>query len=185
MSDRDERDVLVALDQVRGKPRPSALPKLNVCGDIGLRIARDGTWFYQDSPIERKTLVKLFASVLRREGDGSYWLVTPVEKVPIEVEETPFVVVEMWSEGSGESRRLMFRTNVGDVLTADPEHPLDLAGAEAEHKAPRILVRDGLTARLAHHVYYELAGMATQGGAPGVLGVWSAGNFFPFPMSGA
>ena len=185
MSDRDERDILVALDQVRGKPRPPVLPKLNVCGDIGLRIARDGTWFYQDSPIGRKPLVKLFASVLRREGDGSYWLVTPVEKVPIEVEETPFVAVEMWSEGSGEARRLMFRTNVGEVVTADSEHPLELAGGAAAHKAPRILVRDGLAARLAHHVYYELAGMATQGSAPGVFGVWSAGTFFPFPMSGA
>jgi hypothetical protein len=160
------------------------LPKLNVCGEIGLKIARDGTWLYQGSSIERKPLIKLFASVLRREEDGSYWLVTPVEKVPIEVEETPFVAVEMWSEEKGKARRLVFRTNVGDVITADSEHPLDLAGGAAEHKAPRVLVRNGLPARLAHHVYYELAAMATQGSAPGVFGVWSAGTFFPFPMSG-
>jgi uncharacterized protein len=183
MPDRDERDVLVALDRFRGKPRPSALPKRNVCGDIGLKIARDGTWSYRDSPIQRKPLVKLFASVLRREDDGSYWLVTPVEKVPIEVEETPFVAVELWSEGKGTARRLIFRTNVGDEVTADSEHPLELAGGAPG--APHILVRDRLTARLAHHVYYELADMAVPGDAPGTLGVWSAGTFFPFPMSAA
>ena len=82
MSDQNERDLLVALEKVRGKPPSRGLPKLNVCGDIGLKIARDGTWSYQGSPIGRKPLVKLFASVLRKEKDGFY-LVTPVEKVRI------------------------------------------------------------------------------------------------------
>ncbi len=98
MPDQNERDILVALGKVRGKPPSPTLPKLNVCPDIGLKIARDGTWYYQGSPIGRKPLVKLFASVLRKEADR-YWLVTPVEKVPIAVEGTPFVAVEMRREG--------------------------------------------------------------------------------------
>lgn len=181
MSDQDKRDLLVALDQVRGKPRSGALPKINVCGDIGLKIARDGTWSYQGSPIQRKPLVKLFASVLRQEGDGSYWLVTPVEKVPIRVEGAPFVAVEMWTEGRGEAQLLLFRTNVDDVVAADGEHPLGFASAPPSNFLPFVVVRDGLRARLARPVYYELAAMAVEGSRAGELGVWSAGTFFPFP----
>ena len=182
MPDQDKTSVLVALEEVRGKPPRGPLPKINDCGDIGLKIGRDGTWYYQGSPIRRKPLVKLFASVLAREDDGRYYLVTPVEKVPIEVEGAPFLAVEMWKEGSGRSMRLSFRTNVDDVVSADREHPLSLqAGGEAG-VAPSVLIRDGLKARLSRAVYYELAALAAESGDPErpELGVWSGGTFFPF-----
>lgn len=163
-----------------GKPRKPLLPNLNNCGDIGLRIARDGTWFYQGGPINRKPLVKLFATVLRHEDDGFY-LVTPVEKVPIAVEGEPFIAVEMTREGSGKDQRLVFRTNVDDVVTADGEHEIGFrANANGGH-TPFVAVRDGLCAQLARPVYYELTELAVE--ADGVAGVWSGGGFFPFPVS--
>jgi len=180
MPDQDERDVLVALEKVRGKPGSAPLPNINLCGDIGLKIGRDGTWNYQGGPIGRKGLVKLFASVLRLEGDGSYYLVTPVEKVPIAVEAMPFVAVEMVREGSGESQDLSFRSNVDDVVTAGPKHPLGFQ-PEPQGFTPFVLVRDGLKARLARPVYYELAALATERAGGEGLGVWSGGQFFLFP----
>jgi hypothetical protein len=121
--------------------------------------------------------------VLRLEDDGAYFLVTPVEKVSIEVEGAPFVAVEMWREGSGEAQALTFRTNVDDVVTADREHPL---GFETEPKGsfmPFVVVRGGLRARLARPVYYELAALALEGPSPERAGVWSGGVFFPFPTT--
>jgi hypothetical protein len=180
MPDQGERDILVALAKVRGKPPSRTLPKLNVCSDIGLKIARDGTWFYQGSPIARKPLVKLFASVLRKEG-GGYFLVTPVEKVPIEVEDMPFVAVEMQREGSGTTQRLTFCTNVDDVVVAGPGHKLGYAHGDGHGFVPFIVVREGLAARLARPVYYELAALAMSASGDGRPGVWSEGTFFPFP----
>ena len=161
MPARNKRDAVVAPEKGGGKRPSTPLPKLNLCGDIGLKIGRDGTWYYQGGPIGRKGLVKLFASVLRLEEDGRYYLVTPVEKVPIAVEAMPFVAVEMVQEGSGESQDLSFRSNVDDVVTAGPEHPL---GFEPEPPGftPFVLVRGGLKARLARPVYYELAALATE-----------------------
>jgi hypothetical protein len=157
------------------------LPKLNLCGDIGLKIGRDGTWYYQESPIERKALVKLFASVLRLEEDGRYYLVTPVEKVPIAVESLPFVAVEMRREGEGEAQVLTFRTNIDDVVTAGADHPLGFQPGNLGGFVPSVLVRDKLAARLSRSIYYELATTAVESGGPGRLGVWSGGVFFPFP----
>jgi hypothetical protein len=157
------------------------LPKLNLCGDIGLKIGRDGTWYYQGGPIARKGLVKLFASVLRLEEDGRYYLVTPVEKVPIEIESLPFVAVEMRREGKGETQVLTFRTNVDDVVTANEEHPLGFQPGKLGGFIPFILVRGGLKARLSRSVYYELAALAVELGGPERFGVWSGGAFFPFP----
>ncbi|MHA1517371.1 MAG: DUF1285 domain-containing protein [Alphaproteobacteria bacterium] len=160
------------------RPEPS-LPKLNVCGDIGLKIARDGTWFYEGSPIGRKPLVKLFSTVLRREEDGFY-LVTPVEKVPIEVEAEPFIAVSMTREGTGPDQLLTFTTNVDDVVPAGPDHAINFHTEPEGGKAPYIQVRGGLRARLARPVYYDLADMTveTQAGQ----GVWSGGVFFSFPV---
>jgi len=180
MPDQNERDILVALAKVRGKPPSRTLPKLNVCPAIGLKIARDGTWSYQGSPIGRKPLVKLFASVLHKEDDG-YYLVTPVEKVPIAVEGTPFVAVEMRREGEGKAQSLSFRTNVDDVVVVDRDHPLGFEPDERESFVPFIVVRDGLTARLARPVYYELAALTTIARGRKGPGVWSRGAFFPFP----
>jgi hypothetical protein len=186
MPDQDKRRDFVPLEKGGGKPARAALPKINICGDIGLKIGRDGTWYYRGSPIERKPLVKLFASVLAREDDGSYWLVTPVEKVPIEVEAAPFLAVEMWQEGSGTTMRLSFRTNVGDVVAADREHPLSFQAAKEGEPVPSVLVRHGLKARLSRAVYYELAALAVEGDRERrELGVWSGGMFFPFPPLGS
>ena len=181
MPDQDKRGAVVASAKVPGKRPSASLPKLNLCGDIGLKIGRDGTWYYQGGPIGRKGLVKLFASVLRLEDDGSYYLVTPVEKVPIAVETLPFVAVEMWREGSGEAQSLSFRSNVDDVVTAGPEHPLGFQVGPKGSFTPFILVRASLKARLARPVYYELAALAVEPPGSEAPGVWSGGTFFPFP----
>jgi hypothetical protein len=180
MPDHGKTDPLVAFGKVGGKPRKPPLPNLNVCGNSGLKIAHDGTWFYQGGPINRKPLVKLFASVLRREDDGSFYLVTPVEKMPIEVEAEPFVAVEMTRKGHGTDQQLAFRTNVDDIVTADREHPIGFRTSANGGHTPFVVVRDGLRARLSHSVYYELTGLAAEAG--GRQGVWSGGVFFPFPM---
>jgi uncharacterized protein len=181
MPDRDERDDLVAPAKGGGKRPSGPLPKLNICGDIGLKIARDGTWFYQGSPIGRKPLVKLFASVLRREDDGRYYLVTPVEKVSIEVEGLPYVAVEMRREGKGEAQRLTFVSNIDETAIAGPEHAIGFEPAPKAAFTPFIVMRRGLKARLARPVYYELAGLAVEGPDGEGPGVWSGGVFFPFP----
>lgn len=172
---------MVASGRAAGKGPGAALPKLNFCGDIGLKIGRDGTWYYQGSPITRRGLVKLFASVLHLEEDGRYYLVTPVEKVPIAVESLPFVAVEMRREGEGEAQTLSFRTNVDDVVTAGANHAIGFQPGSLGGFTPFIMVRNKLAARLSRSIYYELAGITVESGTPGRLGVWSGGVFFPFP----
>ena len=158
------------------------------CGDIDMKITADGRWHYGGSPIGREPLVKLFASVLRREPDGRYLLVTPVEKLGITVEDVPFLAVEMAAEGEGEAARLVFRTNVGDVVTAGPERPLrfvDDAGNGG--LVPYVLVRGRLEARLTRAVAHELADRAVTASVDGTthLGVWSGGTFFPMMTTDA
>ena len=150
-------------------------------GDFGIRIARDGTWFYQGSPIGRKPLVKLFASVLTRDEAGDYWLETPVERGRIEVDDAPFTAVEVTALGTGEDMELTFRTNLDDEVVAGAEHPIrveeDLATREP---SPYVLVRDELDALIARPVFYELVEMAAEreDGGELVLGIWSRGKFF-------
>jgi len=146
-----------------------------------MRIARDGTWFYRGSPIGRKPLVKLFSTVLRREH-GEYWLVTPVERGRILVDDAPFVAVEVAASGTGHDRRLAFRTNVDDEVTADDAHPLRVDHDPATGQpSPSVTVRDGLTARILRPVYYHLVELGEFAEIGGVeqFGVWSAGRFFP------
>jgi hypothetical protein len=181
MAGQDKSDAVVASAKARGKQPSGALPKLNLCGDIGLKIGHDGTWYYQGSAFARKPLVKLFASVLRLENDGRYYLVTPIEKVPIAVETMPFIAVEMSQAGSGEQQSLSFRTNVDDTVTAGPEHPLGFQPGPDQSFVPFVLVRGGLKARLSRPVYYELAALAVGSSASERPGVWSEGAFFPFP----
>jgi hypothetical protein len=149
-------------------------------GDLDMRIARDGTWFYRGSPIGRPRLVKLFASVLRREEDGSYWLVTPVERGRVVVEDAPFLAVEINSEGTGRDRRLSFRTNLDEIVAAGPEHPLRVETTANGEPAPYILVRPGLEARLNRPAFYELVDLADaeRGDSDGPFGLWSNGVFF-------
>jgi hypothetical protein len=146
------------------------------CGHSGMRIARDGTWYHQGSPIGRSAMVRLFSTVLRREPDGRHVLVTPVEKLDIDVECTPFRAIEMESEGEGRDRRVAFRLDSGDIVFADSDHPLRIVDM-ADGPSPRILVRHGLEAELARGVYYELAEFALAEGAE-PPGLWSCGTFF-------
>jgi hypothetical protein len=142
------------------------------CGDSMMRIARDGTWFHEGSPIGRPAMVRLFSTILRREPDGSFVLVTPVEKLGIEVEDAPFLAVEVKSEGEREARRLAFRLNTDELVIAGPEHKLRFEGAH-----PYLEVRRGLDALIARPVYYELAELALAEGAE-PPGLWSEGAFF-------
>ena len=160
---------------------PSAGKRLpNDRGDLEMRIARDGTWFYLGSPIDRPALVKLFASVLRREADGRYWLVTPAECGRIEVEDVPFLAVAVTVEGGGRDQQLIFRTNLDEFVTAGPDNPMRVETAASGEPAPYILVREGIEARLARPVFYELVELATDERIRGTtqFGVWSRGEFF-------
>jgi hypothetical protein len=151
------------------------------CGHSGMRIARDGTWYHEGAPIRRPAMVRLFSTVLRREPDGRHMLVTPVEKLEIDVESTAFRAIEMQSEGEGRDRQIAFRLDSGDALILGPDHALRLIDTE-NGASPRILVRHGLEAELSRPVYYELAELALSEGGDSP-GVWSNGAFFPLePM---
>jgi hypothetical protein len=151
------------------------------CGEIDIRIARDGTWFHQGAPIGRRKLVRLFSTILRKEMDGFY-LVTPAEKMRIRVDDAPFLAVLLEVEGAGLDQRLQFTTNVGDTVIADSEHRIRVEVANGtEEPAPYIHVRSGLEARISRNVFYQLAEIAVsgEGEVADRLGVWSAGQFFP------
>ena len=165
--------------------RPAALGAADrlpdLCGDFNMRIDRNGTWYYQGSPIGRLALAKLFSTVLRRDDEGVYWLTTPVENGRIEVEDVPFVAVELSHQGKGRARVITFRTNLDDMVTLGPDHPLRMAPVKGEGEpAPYIVVRRNLEARLARSVYYHLVELSEP--APDdqtMLGVWSSGQFYP------
>ncbi|RAI04303.1 DUF1285 domain-containing protein [Acuticoccus sediminis] len=149
------------------------------CGTIPMRIAADGTWFYNGTPILRERLVRLFASILRREPDGEFVLVTPVEKVGIEVEDAPFQAVELVVDGEGEATTMTVRTNMGDVVTVGSEHPLSVRlDPQNEGFIPYVRVRGELDARFTRPAALELAELAAEG-ADGRLEVWSDGVAFP------
>lgn len=156
---------------------------------LGLRILQDGTWLYRGSPIQRIELVKLFSSVLRREADGSFWLVTPVERGLVEVDDAPFVAVELTAEGVGTDQTVRVRTNVDEWLALGPHHPLRLRRTRGQAAdagpVPYAEVRAGLEARLARPVYYELVehGEERRHGAMQRFGVWSEGVFFPLDQA--
>jgi hypothetical protein len=143
--------------------------------DLAITIDRDGTWRHRGEPIRRPELVRLLASVLHRDGDGTYWLVTPAERGRVEVADVPFLAVELAVEGVGRERMIRLRTNLDAWLPLDAEHPLRVAPGPV----PYLRVRDRLEARIVTSVYYELAELAEPGPPDGRLGVWSAGRFFP------
>jgi hypothetical protein len=147
------------------------------CGHSGMRIARDGSWFHEGAPIRRPAMVRLFSTVLRREPDGSHVLVTPIERLVIDVDSTAFRAVEMQVEGEGEVRRIALKLDSGDAVIVGPDHPLIVVATD-HGPSPRVLVRHGLEAELSRALYYELAELAlAEGGDP--PGVWSEGAFFP------
>lgn len=149
--------------------------------DYAIRIARDGTWYYHDSPIQRPGLVKLFASVLRRDDAGDYWLVTPAERGRIVVEDAPFVAVEVSISGSGEEQALTFRTNLDHYVTAGPDHPVRLSASPGTgDPIPYITIKDRLEARISRAVYYELVDRSVSRHRAGEeqVGLWSNRTFF-------
>jgi hypothetical protein len=152
------------------------------CGDIDMEIRSDGTWFYMGTPIGRQPLVRLFSTVLRKEPDGKTYLVTPVEKVGIRVEDAPFVAVEMAVIGEEDARRLTFRTNVGDVAEAGPEHPLRFViEGENQELKPYLHIRGRLDALLSRPVMYDLVDLGEEveiDGRP-MFAVRSGGVVFP------
>jgi hypothetical protein len=151
------------------------------CGDLDMRIARDGTWFYLGTPIGRTELVRLFSTILRRDGDR-YVLVTPVEKVGIQVDDAPFVAVDFEVEGQGEAQVLRFLTNVGDATEAGPEAPIRVErDAATGEPSPYVLVRDRLEALIDRKSFYRLVEIGVHHEVEGQnwFGLWSGGQFFP------
>lgn len=160
-------------------PRPVERWNPPYCGDIGLKIRGDGTWLYQGSPIGRMGLVKLFASILRKDDDGRTYAVTPVEKIAVDVEDAPFVAVEMAVAGTGDRQALTFRTNVDDVVTVDAAHPLRFVSAPPDGGLkPYVRVRGRLDALVTRAVYADLVALAVENDA-GALGLWSGGVWWP------
>jgi len=151
------------------------------CGDLGIRIDRNGRWFYHGSPIARREMVCLFASMLCRAADGGYLLVSPDEVGRIEVEDVPFLAVELFVGGGGRDQILSFRTNVDALIPLDADHPLRLDDSAADGPTPYLRIGAGLEARLTRSVYYELVARGWEEDRDGekVYGVWSSGVFFP------
>jgi len=146
------------------------------CGDLDMRIARDGTWFYLGTPIGRFELVRLFSTILRRDGDD-YFLVTPVEKVGITVDDAPFVAVDFEPEGEGATQALIFETNVGDKVAAGPENPIRVVrDPKTGEPSPYVLIRANLEALIDRKSFYRLVDIGAH--HDGWFGVWSGGEFF-------
>lgn len=179
--------VLAAALKVRKLP-PVHLWNPERCGDSEMRIAVDGTWFHQGSPIGRKELVQLFSTILRREADGSFVLVTPHEKLDIAVDDAPFLAVAVMSEGVGAARRLVFRLNTEEMMAVGASNPLRIETAADGTPRPYVMVRDGLEALVARSVFYELVdwALAEDLDRPdsGQVGLWSDGVFFAFGAAG-
>jgi uncharacterized protein len=151
-------------------------------GILNIRIDRDGVWYYEGSPINRKSLVCLFASVLTRDASGAYWLITPVEMGRIDVEDAPFIALELFTAGSGRDQILSVRTNVDEIVTIDNDHPVTVAtNRNSGEPSPYVTLRPGIEARLSRSVYYQLVDLGVEADREGahMFGVWSSGCFFP------
>ena len=151
------------------------------CGDLDIRISRDGTWFYMGTPIGRPELVRLFSTILRKDGD-SYVLVTPVEKVGITVEDAPFVAVDFELEGSGQAQTLTFTTNIADTVKAGPDAPIRIErDPKTGEPSPYVRIRANLDALIDRKSFYRLVDIGTSEIYQGKdwFGVWSGGQFFP------
>ena len=165
-----------AARQKKGHP-PVHLWNPPFCGDLDMEIRRDGTWFYLGTPIGRPGLVKLFSSILKKE-DGKYFLVTPVEKVGIRVEDAPFVAQDFTASGDGEEQVLTFTTHVDDSAVAGPDNPIRVErDPETGEPSPYILMRANLEALIDRKSFYRLVDLGVEN--DGWFGVWSSGQFFP------
>lgn len=189
MTDTSKTADLLAQIPMLGK---KGLPPVHLwnppyCGAIDMRIARDGSWFYLGTPIGRKPMVKLFSSIIRRDGD-EYFLVTPVEKVGIQVDDAPFVAVSLQVEGEGEAQLLRFTSNVEEEVLAGSEHPLRFViDPHTQQPSPYVLMRSNLEALMVRSVFYQLVELALPREIAGQvwLGVWSGGVFFPIALQDA
>ena len=182
---RDASNPLRGLDAVAkaGGAAPVHLWNPPFCGDIDMRIAADGLWYYMNSPIGRKPLMQLFASVLRLDPDGKYYLVTPVEKCGIRVDDAPFTAIRMAVEGEGQTQVIRFETNTDDQLTVDGEHRLRFeTEARTDGLKPYVRVRANLDALVSRALFYDL--VAAGRVVDGWFGVWSSGIFFPMQRAG-
>jgi hypothetical protein len=173
----------IDLEELRARMDARQLPPVDCwdpphCGHSSIRIRRDGAWLHEGEPIRRPELIRLFSTILRREPDGAHMLVTPVEKLSVDVDSTAFRAVGLTYEGQGRSRRIAFQLDSGDALMLGPDHPLKVTET-AGGPSPRLAVRFGMEAELSRSVYYELAELAL---AEGSNGVWSEGVFFPLEV---
>ncbi len=166
---------LGAIARSKGPP-PVERWNPDFCGDIDMRIAADGTWFYGGTPIGRPALVRLFSTILRRDPER-FVLVTPVERVGIAVEDAPFVAVQMIVEGEGEGRTIAFRTNVDDVVAVGPDHELRFSRDDHDGVKPYVRVRGELWARVSRALTYDLVELAEE--RDGTFGLFAGGAFFP------
>ena len=166
-------------------PSPKGIaqrPGQIVCGDIDMRIDKNGVWYYHGSPIGRKELVKLFATVLRRDEAGEYWLITPAEMARVRVEDAPFLAIELSTTGDGSNQAISLRTNIDKIVNVDCDHPLRVdIDSETLEPSPYVTLDSNLEAKLVRSVYYELVslGVEERVGDKQIYGVWSNGDFFP------
>ncbi|GGD03856.1 DUF1285 domain-containing protein [Halopseudomonas salina] len=177
------------LDSIPGanstrRPQPAPVDQWDppVSGEMDLQITRDGTWYHEGDPISRKALVQLFASILRLDDDGRYYLVTPVERWAIQVDDAPFVATLLNVEGEGESQKLTFTTNLEDTVEVGSDNPIRVElDAGTQEPSPYVLVRRNLEALIGRNVFYQLVELAVEREHQGTLclGVWSNGCFFP------
>ena len=178
----------IAAQLPRGKVPPVESWQPDFSGNLDMRIARDGTWHYLGSPIKRHRMVKLFASILRHDQDQRYYLVTPVEKYAIVVEDAPFQAVAMDVHGQGREQVLTLRTNVDDEVMAGPDHGLRMTiDPGTEEPSPYVHVRGRLEALISRAIFYDLVDLAVEelAGKENQFGVWSAGDFFPLGPPGS
>ncbi len=188
-TDNGQNTVKVTAENLAASARQASkrgLPPVHLwnppdCGDLDMRITRDGTWFYLGTPIGRPELVRLFSTILRKDGDR-YVLVTPVEKVGITVDDAPFVAVDFTPRGAGETQVLTFETNLGDKAEAGPDHPIRVErDPESGEPSPYVLIRDRLEALIDRKSFYRLVEIGSHADHAGEswFGLWSGGQFFP------
>lgn len=182
------QDLMKALADTEGGQRPVEKWNPDYCGEMDMVIKADGSWWHEGSPLTRRGLIDLFASILRKNADGETYLVTPVEKIKIAVERAPFVAVRVDIEGEGKSQRIFFTTNLDDVVEAGPENPIRVeTDPETLEPAPFVTIRGRLEASLKRSVFYELVEHAVERDTDEgkQLGIWAGGEFFPLGPVGA
>jgi hypothetical protein len=178
------QDLMDALADTSGGERPVERWNPDYCGEMDLIIKADGSWWHEGSRITRRGMVDLFASVLRKDEDGRTYLVTPVEKLGIQVERAHFLAVRVDASGEGEAQRLFFKTNLDETVEAGPDHPIRVeTDPETMEPDPFVIVRGRLEASITRAVFYELVDLAVE--KDGTLGVWAGGAFFALGPKGA